>query len=537
MASRSSAPEIDIKAEYCPEAVIEWYRLTGLEDRKESLKRKDLALKAKQHLVYLKWEFWYVNKKGKWELRYTSPLNRKNYISLRKACESCIQDGGCSAMQSSTSVQVPSTTIFEDGGSITPSVTIPSSPLNLKKRVRDFGEIDQSTFNEDPEAFTSFSLQKCDVTTIPASKVNEKHVSTCKSQVTNSLPPYKRQKVSNMSIMDKNLEGCDQNEKVPNVSILEDNSQVFGKREDRTFVSWLDQNEKVSNVSILEDNSQVFGKREEQTFVSWLDQNEKVPNVSILEDNSQVFGKREERTSVSWLDQNEKVSNVSILEDNSQVFGKREERTFVSWLDQNEKVPNVSILEDNSQIFGKREERTFVSWLDQNEKVSNVSILEDNSQVFGKREERTFVSWLDQNEKVPNVSILEDNSQIFGKREERTFVSWLDQNEKVSNVSILEDNSQVFGKREERTFVWLVKNRVLVPGTNVFCRGSNNIVKIGSIVFDGIVCDCCHDHFNIIGFQTHAGCIRNTPSASIMLEDGRSLLECQREALNLTLPI
>ncbi|KAL5052859.1 hypothetical protein RYX36_033541 [Vicia faba] len=445
MASRSSAPEIDIKAEYCPEAVIEWYRLTGLEDRKESLKRKDLALKAKQHLVYLKWEFWYVNKKGKWELRYTSPLNRKNYISLRKACESCIQDGGCSAMQSSTSVQVPSTTIFEDGGSIIPSVTIPSSPLNLKKRVRDFGEIGQSTFNEDPEAFTSFSLQKCDVTTIPASKVNEKHVSTCKSQVTNSLPPYKRQKVSNMSIMDKNLEGCDQNEKVPNVSILEDNSQ--------------------------------------------------------------------------------------------QVFGKREERTFVSWLDQNEKVPNMNILEDNSHVFGKREEQTFVSWLDQNEKVPNVNILEDNSQVFGKGEEQTFVSWLDQNEKVPNVSILEDNSQVFGKREERTFVSWLDQNEKVPNVSILEDNSQVFGKREEQTFVWLVKNRVLVPGTNVFCRGSNNIVKIGSIVFDGIVCDCCHDHFNIIGFQTHAGCIRNTPSASIMLEDGRSLLECQREALNLTLPI
>lgn len=365
----SSPPEIDIKAEYCPEAVIEWHRISGLEDRKESLSRKDLALKAKQHLFYLKWEFWHVNKKGKWELRYTSPVNGKNYISLRKACESCIEDGGCSNIHSSTTVQVPSTiissspktpkdfgeidqstfnddseafslsslqkhnvtTISEDGGrsiihSATtmqpPSVTISSSPLNLKKRPRDFGETDQSTFNEDFEAFSPFSLPNCNVSSISTSKVNEKHVSTSKSKDTNSLRPSKRQKVSKMGIKDKNLEGCDQNEKVLDVSILEDNSEVFGKREE--------------------------------------------------------------------------VLNMMSI-----------------------------------------------------------------------REECTFISGL-------------------------------------------------------------VKNRVLVPGTNVFCRGSNNIVKIGSIVFDGISCHCCQINFNITEFETHAGSTRNSPSSSIMLEDGRSLLECQR---------
>ncbi|XP_058734218.1 uncharacterized protein LOC131605948 [Vicia villosa] len=412
MTSHSSPPEIDIKAEYCPEAVIEWHRLSGLEDRKESLSRKDLALKAKQHLFYLKWKFWHVNKKGKWELRYTSPVNGKNYISLRKACESCIEDGGCSTIpsSSSTTVQVPSTiissperpkdfgetdqsifnedsgdftlqkcnvttidggystihsstivqvpltttfnndsqvfslsslqkhndtTISEDGGrpiihSPTtmqpPSVTISSSPLNLKKRPRDFGEIDQSTFNEYSKAFSSYS-QNCNVTAISTSKINE-HVSTSKSEVTKSQRPYKRQKISNMSTMDKNLEDCDQNEKVLNMSILEDNSEVFEKREE--------------------------------------------------------------------------VLNMST------------------------------------------------------------------------REGCTFISSL-------------------------------------------------------------VKNRVLVPGTNVFCRGSNNIVKIGSIVFDGISCHCCQVNFNITEFETHAGCTRNSPPISIMLEDGRSMLECQKVTLNLNL--
>ncbi|KAI5383446.1 hypothetical protein KIW84_070731, partial [Lathyrus oleraceus] len=168
MTSCSSAPDINIKAVYCPEAVIEWYRLTGLKDRKESLSRRDLALKAKQHLVFLKWVFWHVNKKGKKELRYTSPKNGKNYISLRKACESCIEDGGCSTLHSSTMVQVP-------------TKTISSSP----KRPNSFGEIDQLTFNKDSEVFSSISLQKFNVATIS----QDVDYSTLHSSTTLQVPP------------------------------------------------------------------------------------------------------------------------------------------------------------------------------------------------------------------------------------------------------------------------------------------------------------------------------------------------------------
>lgn len=79
--SRPLAPEIDKKVEDCLEAMIEWYRLTGLEDRIKSLSINDLALKAKQRLFF-KWEFWHVNKKDEWELRYTFPINEKKTIYL-----------------------------------------------------------------------------------------------------------------------------------------------------------------------------------------------------------------------------------------------------------------------------------------------------------------------------------------------------------------------------------------------------------------------------------------------------------------------
>ncbi|KAK7351585.1 hypothetical protein VNO77_11147 [Canavalia gladiata] len=89
----SAAPVASVEPEYCPQAVIDWYNLTALKG--QGAFNRDLSLKAKKHLSALGWRFWYVNKKDRWELRYTSPNNGKNYISLRRACKSCIEDGGC----------------------------------------------------------------------------------------------------------------------------------------------------------------------------------------------------------------------------------------------------------------------------------------------------------------------------------------------------------------------------------------------------------------------------------------------------------
>ena len=49
---------------------------------------------SQEHLCYLGWKFWYIDKKEKWELRYTSPVSGKNYVSLARACKGCIEEDG-----------------------------------------------------------------------------------------------------------------------------------------------------------------------------------------------------------------------------------------------------------------------------------------------------------------------------------------------------------------------------------------------------------------------------------------------------------
>ncbi|WVZ21175.1 hypothetical protein V8G54_008497 [Vigna mungo] len=96
MAPTPQPPRIDIEPEYCPQAVRQWYYLASLpSNRRESSLSRDLSLEVKKHLRYLGWKFWHVDKKDKWELRYTSPITGKNYISLARACKACIEEGGC----------------------------------------------------------------------------------------------------------------------------------------------------------------------------------------------------------------------------------------------------------------------------------------------------------------------------------------------------------------------------------------------------------------------------------------------------------
>ncbi|KAK7352480.1 hypothetical protein VNO80_17902 [Phaseolus coccineus] len=94
MAPTLEPPPINIEPENCPEAVKQWSYLTSLpNNRRKSTLCRDLSLQAKKHLLYLGWKFWYVDKKERWELRYTSPISGKNFISLARACKGCIEDG------------------------------------------------------------------------------------------------------------------------------------------------------------------------------------------------------------------------------------------------------------------------------------------------------------------------------------------------------------------------------------------------------------------------------------------------------------
>ncbi|KAK7410090.1 hypothetical protein VNO78_00603 [Psophocarpus tetragonolobus] len=154
----SEPPPINVEAQWCPEAVTEWYNLTSLPDyKRQCALSRDLALQAKKHLCYLGWNFWHVDKKGRWELRYTSPITGKNYISLRRACQGCIEEGGCSGnpqtVQENTLVRPPS---------------LPKKPRKYttktrvcKRRTRDDDESsdnDNDIDDESGEASSSISM-------------------------------------------------------------------------------------------------------------------------------------------------------------------------------------------------------------------------------------------------------------------------------------------------------------------------------------------------------------------------------------------
>ncbi|KAK7339342.1 hypothetical protein VNO77_20003 [Canavalia gladiata] len=74
-------------------------------------------------------------------------------------------------------------------------------------------------------------------------------------------------------------------------------------------------------------------------------------------------------------------------------------------------------------------------------------------------------------------------------------------------------------------------NKLVGLYSSVFCRGTNNEVKKRKLLCYGIACDCCGFVFSLARFEAHAGCTKHRPSATIFLEDGRSLLNCQRKAM------
>ncbi|KAL5721011.1 hypothetical protein ACHQM5_013621 [Ranunculus cassubicifolius] len=78
---------------------------------------------------------------------------------------------------------------------------------------------------------------------------------------------------------------------------------------------------------------------------------------------------------------------------------------------------------------------------------------------------------------------------------------------------------------------WLIDNNVILPRDKVFCERRNQLPLEGKITRDGIRCNCCQKVFGISGFHDHAESTKRRPASSILLEDGRSLLDCQKQII------
>ncbi|CAK7330553.1 unnamed protein product [Dovyalis caffra] len=89
---------------------------------------------------------------------------------------------------------------------------------------------------------------------------------------------------------------------------------------------------------------------------------------------------------------------------------------------------------------------------------------------------------------------------------------------------------------------WLIDNNIVLPRTKVHygSRKDRDRAVEGRITRSGIKCSCCGKVYTLSGFELHAGSKSGTsatskyckPAASIFLDDGRSLLECQRQMMH-----
>ncbi|KAI3964687.1 hypothetical protein MKW92_044121 [Papaver armeniacum] len=78
---------------------------------------------------------------------------------------------------------------------------------------------------------------------------------------------------------------------------------------------------------------------------------------------------------------------------------------------------------------------------------------------------------------------------------------------------------------------WLIENNVVLPRAKVryLSAKDDSIIGQGKINQNEIKCNCCQEVFSLYKFGLHVGSCYFPPSAKIYLQDGRSLLDCQKQ--------
>ncbi|KAG6552628.1 hypothetical protein Mapa_005828 [Marchantia paleacea] len=87
--------------------------------------------------------------------------------------------------------------------------------------------------------------------------------------------------------------------------------------------------------------------------------------------------------------------------------------------------------------------------------------------------------------------------------------------------------------RKRTLLSWLIDNGMVEENEKVryLNRKDNHCMLEGYVTRDGIRCDCCGTTVTLSVFEAHAGSKLHRPSANIFLSNGKSLSECQVEAL------
>lgn len=86
-------------------------------------------------------------------------------------------------------------------------------------------------------------------------------------------------------------------------------------------------------------------------------------------------------------------------------------------------------------------------------------------------------------------------------------------------------------RRNPRTTLsYLMDNGLVSPGDRLYYKKDDSSMTWGSVTNEGVIkCDCCSNVFPISKFEAHVRSTKHRPAANIFLEDGRSLLVCQKQ--------
>ncbi|PKA66905.1 chromodomain-helicase-DNA-binding protein 4 [Apostasia shenzhenica] len=160
----------------------------------------------------------------------------------------------------------------------------------------------------------------------------------------------------------------------------------------------------------------------------------------------------------------------------------------------------------------------------------------DESQCMKRRKTKSLLSTLI-SDRQP-LTYLDTNCCIAGKDSRAT------SNKPLGKVLL--SSSQCSGKRARQimdisikpqaaktVLSWLIgKGGVLPRDKVIYIRKRDcRIMKEGCIYHDGIRCRCCQEVFTLSEFEAHAGEKTCSPFSSVILRDGRSLLDCLKQMI------
>ncbi|XP_072960252.1 uncharacterized protein [Typha angustifolia] len=92
-------------------------------------------------------------------------------------------------------------------------------------------------------------------------------------------------------------------------------------------------------------------------------------------------------------------------------------------------------------------------------------------------------------------------------------------------------------KSAKTVLSWLIDHDIVLPREKVtYTCIRDGCLKEGRINRSGIKCTCCNEVFSLAKFEAHAGNTSPRPSAYIMLQDGRSLLQCLIQGMDTNRP-